>query len=87
MGTTNSTVSGKVRLMWTLGGGNHITVNDAACCEVTFRIKDNAPLGESPLILCLDGNMDSVVRVSESFAIYNVPVAFRAGSVTINTAA
>ena len=87
VGTTNSTVSGKVRLMWTLGGGNHITVNDAACCEVTFRIKDNAPLGESPLTLCLDGNMDSVFRVSESFAIYNVPVAFRAGSVTINTAA
>ncbi len=86
VGTTNSTISGKIRLMWTLGGGNRITVNDAACCEVTFRIKDDAPSGESTLTLCLDGNMDSVFRVSKNFVIYNVPVDFQAGSVTINEA-
>ena len=87
IGTTNSTVSGKIRLMWTLGGGNKITVNNAPCCEVTFRIKDNASEGKSPLTLCLDGKEDTVFRVSENFNIYNVPVDFQAGAVIIEPAA
>lgn len=61
---TNSTVTGKVRVMCTVMGGNKLTLN-GVCDLLTFRINEGVNVGSYPLELILADASDSVYIVTD----------------------